>query len=321
MSQTLVPASMLDPNAQFMGFKNRIINGAMNVWQRGATFTASGGGYYTADRWQTLSQSGTYSQSNDVPAGFKYSLSVVSNSANYGTLCQRIESANCYDLVGQSVTISFWAKATSGGTGGLVVNLDYATAADNFASTTNFASATTAALTSTWTKYTLTFNSLPANVANGLQLYLFNAQGGSAAVTYLVTGVQLEKGSTATSFDYRPYGTELALCQRYFCQFGGQALFEPFGLGVGVNNTTASFQLPLPVPMRTAPTAVTVLNVGNISGTFGTPSSIAFDTAGVSIAMITSSYTAGSGGLNVNIPGRMYAGSSTAPRIQFSTEL
>jgi len=73
--------------------------------------------------------------------------------------------------------------------------------------------------------------------------------------TFYITGVQLEKGSTATSFDYRPYGTELALCQRYYWKFSPLA-------GGRINNAYAESStsclgiIQFPVPMRTAPTAL-----------------------------------------------------------------
>jgi hypothetical protein len=86
---------------------------------------------------------------------------------------------------------------------------------------------------------------------------------GTAGNTFFVTGVQLEKGSTATSFDYRPYGTELALCQRYFYTTSGS-----YGFGF----TTASGQWLyrpgyFPVSMRTTPS---MSYTGATDGTWGT---------------------------------------------------
>jgi hypothetical protein len=71
--------------------------------------------------------------------------------------------------------------------------------------------------------------------------------------TFYITGVQLEKGSTATSFDYRPYGTELALCQRYYYRVNGAGVF---GSGFANSTTEARYFVPIPVPMRVAPSAV-----------------------------------------------------------------
>jgi hypothetical protein len=72
---------------------------------------------------------------------------------------------------------------------------------------------------------------------------------GTDGATFYITGVQLEKGSTATSFDYRPYGTELALCQRYAYPIRGG--YSGFGNGTTVIDTGFNF----PVEMRSVPSA------------------------------------------------------------------
>jgi hypothetical protein len=76
------------------------------------------------------------------------------------------------------------------------------------------------------------------------------------SATFYITGVQLEKGSTATSFDYRPYGTELALCQRYYYRIKPSAVNTAFG--VGQNDSTANSRgfVAFAVSMRTAPSAL-----------------------------------------------------------------
>lgn len=230
--------------------KNRIINGAFNVWQRGTSLSASGSGYYHTDRWQNFGQTYTASRSTDVPTGLaQYSLNISGGAGSYGTICQRIEAANCADLVGQSVTVSVYVKAVSGGTNGLTCVLDYATATDNFASQTNIGSATLASTVSgSWTKYTTTFSSLPSGAANGLQLMFYNSS--VAANQYRYALVQLEVGSSATQFEWRPYGTELDLCKRYY-----QTYSDYDGVGVGKDTTAAFFSYPLRPSMRTVPTA------------------------------------------------------------------
>ena len=102
------------PN-QSLSFKNRLINGAMQIWQRGTSSTTSGV-YGTADRWLQIGTSATWSQSTDVPTGFRHSMSV--SGSNFVQIVQRIESLNCTDLVGETVTFSFWLKQTAG-TGGM----------------------------------------------------------------------------------------------------------------------------------------------------------------------------------------------------------
>jgi hypothetical protein len=204
-------------NLQTLGFKNRIINGAMGIWQRGTSgFTSSGN--YSADRFyvQTGTSLSAVGQSSDVPSGFRFSLSVA--GTNQPSVVQRIESFNCTDLVGQAVTISFWLKQTvSAGSNAMYIWLGYANSQDSFGSVTNI-NAVNISTTSSWVQYTATFTNLPSQSANGLQLII--GSNGSGANTFLITGVQLEKGSNATTFDYRPFGTELALCQRYFEQLG-----------------------------------------------------------------------------------------------------
>lgn len=193
-----------------LGFRNRLINGGMGIWQRGTTFSAVG---YAQDRWFLFAPSGSVSasRSTDVPSGFQFSAEMTGTNVSF---TQRIESANCFYLVGGSVTVSFWAKNVSG-TQDLFVALQNPTAVDNWTSLTEITSAQVSASPSTnWTYYTITFNSLPAGVANGLSCVIGRGAGGST--TTRITGVQLEAGSVATPFERRPYGTELALCQRYY---------------------------------------------------------------------------------------------------------
>jgi hypothetical protein len=119
----------------YQGVKNRLINGAMQVWQRGTSVTTSGA--YTADRWAEVSgNSNQHIQSTDAPTNFGYSMQIIGVGGNIN---QRIESLNCQDLSGQTITISFWVKNTSG-TDSLIVGLYYCNSADNFGSLTQIGS-------------------------------------------------------------------------------------------------------------------------------------------------------------------------------------
>lgn len=257
MPLTVVDGGMLSAtNAQYTMFKNRLINGGFGIWQRGTSgFTTLSA--YAADRWYVFSNTSlsTGARSTDVPTGFQYSFSIA--GTNYPQLAQRIESVNCIDLVGQNVTISFWAKQTSGaGTGSIGVQLIYPNSADAWSgATTQIGSNQTFTGTTGWVQYSTTFTSLPAGAANGLLVNLFANTSGTAAL--LFTGVQLEKGSTATAFDYRPYGTELQLCQRYCYVIGGPTS-APVVTSTMYSSTVIYATVPFPVIPRTSPTGILV---------------------------------------------------------------
>jgi hypothetical protein len=235
MALTQVNPGLLDSNAQYTGFKNRIINGAMGIWQRGTTASLSNSySYLTADRWETdmgSTAAATVSQSTSVPtATTQYSLKIQRTAASTSTgnivAAQALETANSYDLAGSSITLSFWAKcganysATSSILGSFVF---FGTGTDQsmnnmranaWTGQTNVSQNNT--VSTTWTRFTQTV-SCPAGTTQAGMQFLFTPTGTAGADdSIFITGVQLEKGSTATSFDYRPYGTELALCQRYY---------------------------------------------------------------------------------------------------------
>jgi len=236
------------------GFKNRIINGAMVIDQRnaGASVTITSDNTFITDRWSARSNvSSKYSaqQSSTAPTGFNYSLLATSLSAysvgaaEYFAFTQGVEGFNCADFGwgtanAQTVTLSFWVRSSLTGTfGGSLRNSDGTrsypfTYTISSANTFEYKTITVSGDTSgTW----ITNNGLGIRLYFGLGVgstyrgtagswasanYLSATSAtsvvGTNGATFYITGVQLEKGSTATSFDYRPYGTELALCQRYF---------------------------------------------------------------------------------------------------------
>lgn len=203
--------------ASGFGFKNRIINGAMQVWQRGTSFSSGvGAATYTADRFFVFATGAAVAVDKIAGiGGFSNALRITGAAGNTtAQVYHRIESLNCSDLSGATVTISVTLSSSANQT--VSWALAHPTASDNYASTTNISSGTWA-VTSTANTFTATVTSLPAGALNGLQLIIgANQFGAFTSGTLTITGVQLEKGSTATSFDYRPYGQELALCQRYF---------------------------------------------------------------------------------------------------------
>ena len=291
-------ASYLNANSQYMGFKNRIINGAMVIDQRnaGASVTGVSGNVYTVDRFFLNSdQASKFSaqQVTDAPNGFVKSLKVTSSSAysvpageGYNVQ-QRIEGFNMADLMwgtatAATVTLSFWVKSSLTGTFGGSFR--------NAAGNRSYPFTYTIASANTWEQKSITVagdttgtwptdNTYGVSVIFGLGIGTTNsgtagawaaagyysATGavslvGTNAATWQVTGVQLEKGSTATSFDYRPYGTELALCQRYYAKTFPQTVAPANGLGTNYflgyspNSTNPSTIWKFPVTMRSSPT-------------------------------------------------------------------
>ena len=250
-------------------FKNRLINGDFRIWQRGTSSSSSG---YLADRW-FHNASGTYARSTDVPTsqGFKYSLSnAVTTGTAYGVTLQRIESVNCYDLGNSDVTLSFWLKSVTGSTGYYAI-LYYPNSVDDFSAVTVIEQKSFSATTS-WAKYTLTYKNISVNAVNGLQVYLFSADG-AVAPSYLITGIQLEKGSVGTGFDFRPFGTELQLCQKYFTKSQSWAAAITAGEGQGliawnaVTTAVIAGWAPHKVSMRTQPTITIYRQDGTINAT------------------------------------------------------
>ena len=201
--------------ASGFGFKNRIINGDMRIDQRnaGASFTVGNLGY-GVDRWltQAVSVSVTGQQVTG-STGNNKALRITGASGNTVVqVSQRIESVNIYDCASQTATVSFTLYGSTSGS--VSVRFIYPTATDNYTAVTEPVAGTTVNFTTTPTQYSVT-RTLDSNANKGVWVLLdFGAVG--AGVTRTLEFFQLEKGSTATSFDYRPYGTELALCQRYF---------------------------------------------------------------------------------------------------------
>ena len=309
-------------SASTFGFKNRIINGAMMVSQRGTAFATPANLAYTVDRWLVNWAGAAPSSVNQVagPTGYKNALRLSGGASNTGlNTQQRIESLNCTDLSGATVTIQANIAVSSAQTIGWA--LQYANAADNFSAVTTISSGTWSA-TTTATVFTATITNLPSGALNGLALVISPNNGaGLTSGTVDITGVQLEKGSTATSFDYRPYGTELALCQRYFNNIG----FDDVGQsnqysGFLITTSSAFVAYSYPVALRAAP-SLSYSAVGdfviNYSNSVVATNSITGSYLGTKGASLTfgtaSTLTAGQGVI-------VRSGNSNA-RIGFSAEL
>ena len=267
------------------GFKNRIINGAMTIDQRnaGAAITSNGG--FPVDRLtQNMSGGGVISghQSTVVPAGFTNSLSQTVNTADssiaagdYYYLTHNIEGFNVGDFSwgtanAQTITLSFQVRSSVTGT--------YAVAFGNSAFNRLYVATYTVNSANTYETKTVTIpgdtsGTWLTNNGIGLRVYFdlgsgsnYNASSSgawlgsgvgirtsatinwiaNAGATFYITGLQFEKGSTATPFEFRSIGTELGLCQRYYQNVKA-------GVGVAANTSAINWTAPLLVQMRATP--------------------------------------------------------------------
>jgi len=297
-------------------FRNRIINGDMRIDQRNAGASVTNPtNLYTLDRFaSSQTQASKYSVQQNagavtLPSGFTNYLGVTSlssytvGSSDNFAIYQPIEGFNVSDLdwgnaTAKTVTLSFWVRSSLTGTFGVSLL--------NSAQNRSYPASYTINTAGAWEYKTI---SIPGDTSgtwlttNGVGIYLFIGLGvgsafsgasgswagtgyfgvtgatsvvGTNGATFYITGVQLEQGSTATEFERRPIGVELALCQRYFIAY-------EFGTGTDtivnshyLNGNTQSTSLSFPVTMRAVPTP----SFGTTTGTFwNTTSSAALNTA------------------------------------------
>tara|TARA_R110002124_G_scaffold116438_1_gene272963 strand:- start:31 stop:2238 length:2208 start_codon:yes stop_codon:yes gene_type:complete len=256
------------------GRKNLIINGGMDVWQRGTTF--SGASEYSSDRWktQTAGNLGTTTRSTDAPDTSRYSTkTAITGSAAFTQLGQQIEFSNLHMVRGKVVTLSFWAKAA--GITSLTSRIRQGTTTED--ETVLFAatglSVETKTIDTTWQKFTHTFT-VGAN-ATGISTDFSTGAVVSGNDLY-IGQVQLELGSVATDFEHRSYGEILADCQRYY---EVPVSSNPVYLSVFVDGTSNARKVSIPfaVTKRATPT----ITASAAMDGQGTLSTTAVDTNGV----------------------------------------
>ena len=302
MSLTQVTSGMTDTNAQYYGFKSRIINGQMQIDQRnaGSAVTVNAANIFVVDRFKSTAVSNGWGgtavfsgQQNKgsvtPPTGFSNYLGLATTTADTSIasndsydLVQRIEGFNTADLAwgtanAKTITVSFWVYTNLTGTfGGVILNSAY---------TRNYPFSYSVTTANTWQQITLTIpgdtTGTWVGATNGIGLTLSWSLGAASGVLssspntwqtaassgsyaysgvtgqnqicastsnyFYLTGVQLEKGTQATSFDYRPYGTELQLCQRYYQTASAN-------IGVAASSGTARGGFVWGTTMRAQPT-------------------------------------------------------------------
>jgi hypothetical protein len=299
------------------GFKNRIINGNMNIDQRyaGSSVSPGSGKLYVVDRWAVQSASaskftvGQNLNSVGAPNGFTnyFGVSVATtytpSASDYNYLAQNIEGLNTLDLMwgtsqAKTVSVSFWAYSNLAGLhSGFICGRDFNNAwpytftlvANTWTYVTLTIPGPTTGDGSTWFKdnqqgiwvgFNLGMGSnwsgATAGAWNGASLQSTGAVSlvQNAGATLFITGVQFEKGPQATAFDYRDYGRELTLCQRYY------QTAQDF-TGIMNSSTSVIGMMHWSVWMRSSPTISTS---GNIEVTDG----------------YTADYSQSSGGISTN---------------------
>jgi len=297
----------------FTGFRNRIINGDMRIDQRnaGASVTINtSADTYTLDRFIASASGGgafTVQRSTTAPAGFTNSLiatvtTVDSSiaSGDYYSIHHKIEGNNVSDLCfgtasAKQFTVSFWVRSSVTGTYTLalgnnannrwiVKTFSIATANTFEQKTLTFTADTsgtweTGTSTGLWMWFSLgagtTYQGTADAWSSGTILTTSSANSwiANSGATFYITGVQLEADSTATEFERRPIGTELALCQRYYCKSYAVSVapatssVEGYATNGGLAGSTANSRSShrFPVEMRATPTMSYWDYVGNAS--------------------------------------------------------
>jgi hypothetical protein len=285
--------------------KNGVINGGMDIWQRGtsvslAASTSAANGY-TADRWDilnnanqamTISRQATGDTTN-LP-NIQYAARVQRNSGQTGTgtiyMRQSIETANSIPFIGKAVTFSFYARAGanySAASNYLTYTVGTGTGTDqnpmSFTGEATPINNTTQAITTTWQKFTGT-GTLSSSATEIYIGFAYTPTGTAGTNDYFeITGIQIELGSAATTFT-RAGGTlqgELAACQRYYWRSTATEVYSTYGNGQAETTSQANILVQFPIPMRVQPTSTdwsnlalyhsgaTITSVTNITAAHG----------------------------------------------------
>lgn len=281
----------------FGGMRNRLINGDMRIDQRNVGANVAIASAYTVDRWKfdRVATGGSQiyygQQVAEAPTGFthSYKIKVTTGGAvgndDYTQFNQYVEGNNLADMAfgtasAKTFTVSFWVKSSLATTYSIALRSGgfdrtyVATYTVNAADTWEYKTITVPGCTDgTW--YTSNSYGIDLHFCFGcgstygttsLNTWLTGSKIGythsgmlaTTGATAQITGVQLEKGSSASNFEYRPYGTELALCQRYYVDLannGGstQNSYRCVGFASTYTTTQGSYVIQVPVPMRTLP--------------------------------------------------------------------
>jgi hypothetical protein len=345
----------IDTSVWNVGFgqagKNKIINGDFTINQRNFTSNTANVAY-NFDRWQQQNGGGgtntltpqTFTPGTAPVAGYEGStfLQAVTASqsltGDYALITQRIENVRTF--AGQTVTFSFWAKATSGTPKvGLEFSQNFGSGGSPSSDVNTAIGAVT--LSTSWARYSITAT-VPSisgktigTTANTSMLMAnlwisggatFNTRASSIGIqnnTFQFWGVQVEYGSKATPFQTASGGSiqgEIAMCQRYYWRTTASDVYTFFNFGVATSTVRTDHYFQFPVRMRTKPTAIESANlyVSDSAGGNSTAGALIFN-QGNSDGYGT--YQASSSGLTQFRPMFLESNNTTAAYVAFSAEL
>lgn len=318
----------------FAAGKNKIINGDFSVWQRGTSFSSPGTGSYLADRYYVSfdgTPTCTYSRQTFTPGTapvsgyegvyfFRAAMTSTSTTTSWN-IYQKIE--NVQTFAGQEITVSFWAKADSARSVGFNFLQQFGSggSGDVFGGAGSVASVTTS-----WQRftYTLTLPSIAGKtIGTGSSLTLYVTLPVSSTTVVDIWGVQVEAGSSATTFQTAT-GTiqgEVAAAQRYYFRASSDSGYKIFGIGTVTAVDSCNVTINLPEQMRTIPTSLDASGLATYyiePGGITSPTTVSLNSATTpNIGVVTFGKT---GAFTVGRAVALYS-NATAAYVGFSAEL
>jgi hypothetical protein len=323
--------NLVGQTQNFYAGKNKIINSDFGIWQRGTSFTTSTA--YTADRWQAYSDASFTASQQTFTAGtapvsgyegtFFYRFAK-SSGGTYLTAGQKVEDVRTF--AGQTVTLSFWAR-TSSGTASCAPYISQQFGSGGSGSVDQILTGQT--VTTSWVRYSYTFtlasiSGKTIGTSSYIEIDPLRVVT-SSALTIDIWGVQLEAGSTATAFQTAT-GTiqgELAVCQRYYYRFTSDGTYDIASFGNDAEATTqGTAHIKFPVTMRITPPVVDTGGTwyySQYAGVAVTLTSIAWrDNTSKDVGCLV---VQAASGLSTSVKYTLLTNNSTASFIGFSAEL
>jgi len=339
--ETLLADSSTSTGLRYQGSmaagKNAVINGGMDIWQRGTSFIGTGYNY-CADRFicfrAGFAAGMTVTRQTSAQTGFQYAMRIARDSGNTGTggltVNMGLETVDSIPFAGQTVTLSYYARVGANYSGGtsFTATLYGGTGTDqaptNMGGWTGATAlgGTTPTLTTTFQRFTTAISVGSSFTQLGISTN-WTPTGTAGANDWVeITGIQIEVGSVATTFR-RSGGTiqgELGACQRYYWRQTPGVAYGMYGWASPASTTACNVAIPLPVQMRVTPTAVEVGNL-QLSTAAGTTFAISSPTMSIIATPNLGSFDVTSSGMTANSLLYIRNANNTAGFLGFTAEL